>query len=347
MSPFGIPTTRLLSVLKWLLLFVLLAVVQVMLVCQSCYSDSGKALYNFLYAFCLFSLLWLGNGFLSNNLNRWVSWTKTPLKRFLVTVLAVFVYSAGVILLVNWTWYVLIPQRNFQYLGTEAVRWAMITQMIVTFIITMTVHAVAFLNGWRESAVSTERLKKEHALSRYEALKNQVNPHFLFNSLNALASLVHEEPDLAVTFIKQLSSVYRYVLDSQYKEVVPLEEELKFARQYVFLQQIRHGEGLQVTLPAQVPSSFQVPPLALQTVLENAVKHNRAWAKEPLHITVALAADYLVVENNLQPKSQHEPPSGLGLPNIQARYEMLTDRKMDIIKTDAAFTVRLPLLSFQ
>ncbi|GGK75840.1 sensor histidine kinase [Rufibacter glacialis] len=346
MSSYGIPTKRLLSVFKWMLLFALLAMVQVLLACESCRTDGNRAFYYFLYAFSLFSSLWLGNGYLSNNLDRWVSWKEAPLKRFLVTLLAVFVYSSVIILLVNWTWYVLLPQRDINYLATPVARWTMVTQMVVTLIITMTIHAVAFLNSWRESAVSAERLKREHALSRYEALKNQVNPHFLFNSLNALTGLVHEEPDLAVKFIKQLSGVYRYVLDSQQKEVVPLEEELQFARQYVFLQQIRHGAGLQVELPASVPPGWQVPPLALQTVLENAVKHNRAWDKEPLRVTVTLEGDYLKVENNLQPKAQHEPPSSLGLANIQARYEVLTDKKMTIQKTDSAFTVRLPLLSF-
>ena len=347
MATYGLPQNRFLSILKWLLLFALLAGTQVMLVCSSCYTDMGKAWQNFLYSFSLFSMLWLGNGYVSNNLNIFVSWTESPWKRFLLTLLTVLVYSAIVVFFINWFWYVLLPKRDFSYMGTPKVRYTMLTQMLVTYIITMTVHAIAFLRGWREAAVNAERLQKEHALSKYEALKNQVNPHFLFNSLNALTSLVHPEPDLAVKFIKQLSEVYRYVLDSQRKEVVPLEEELNFTQRYAFLQQIRLAEGLQVKLPTDVPEGLQIPPLALQMLLENAVKHNRAWAKEPLKVTVSIEDDYLVVQNNYQPKPQHEPPSGLGLANIEARYEMLTNKKMQVLPSEDTFTVRLPLLTFQ
>ncbi|MGV3541188.1 MAG: sensor histidine kinase [Rufibacter sp.] len=347
MATYGLPQNRILSIVKWLLLFALLAGVQVLLACPSCYTDMGKAWQNFLYSFSLFSMLWLGNGYLSNNLNIFASWTESPWKRFLFTLLAVLVYSAAVVFFINWFWYVLLPKRDLEYMGTPRVWYSMITQMIVTYLITMTIHAIAFLRGWRAAAVNAERLQKEYALSQYEALKNQVNPHFLFNSLNALTSLVHPEPDLAVKFIKQLSEVYRYVLDSQGKEVVPLAEELNFTQRYVFLQQIRLADGLQVNLPTYIPQGFHIPPLALQMLLENAVKHNRALAKEPLKVVVSIEGDYLVVQNNYQPKPQHEPPSGLGLANIEARYEMLTNKKMQVLQAQGTFTVRLPLLTFQ
>ncbi|WP_192822281.1 sensor histidine kinase [Rufibacter sp. LB8] len=346
-STFGIPGKRFVSILKWILLFALLAGVQVLLTCENCYTNLNLTWRNFLYSFSLFCFLWLGNGYLSNSLGFIVSWAENPWKRFFITLIAVLVYSAVIVFLVNWFWYVFLPQRDFNIMHTARVRWTMGSQMLVTYMITMTLHAVAFLRGWRETAVQAERFQKETALSKYEALKNQVNPHFLFNSLNALTSLVHAEPDLAVKFIKQLSEVYRYVLDSQQKEVVPLEEELHFTQRYAFLQNIRLGESLVVNLPQTVPAGFYVPPLALQMLLENAVKHNRAWAKEPLQVDITLTGDYLTVQNNLQPKPQHEPPSGLGLANIAARYDMLTTKKMETQATETTFTVKLPLLTFQ
>src|SRR5690606_26709469 len=127
-------------------------------------------------------------------------------------------------------------------------------------------------------------------------------------------------------------------LDSQHKEVVPLEEELHFTQRYAFLQQIRLADGLQISLPKNIPAGFFLPPLALQMLLENAVKHNRAWAKEPLQVQIFVESDTLVIQNNLQPKPQHEPPSGLGLPNIQARYEMLTARKVEVLPAEETFT---------
>ncbi|RNI30191.1 histidine kinase [Rufibacter immobilis] len=347
MATYGLPQNKFLSFLRWFLLFALLAGIQVMLTCSACYSSLNAAWRNFLYSFSLFSMLWLGNGYLSNNLSILVPWTVNPWKRFIITLLLVLLYSALVVFLVNWFWFVLLPKQSFAVMASPKVRESMFMQMLITYIITMTIHAVAFLRGWRETAIQAERLQKEHALSKYEALKNQVNPHFLFNSLNALTSLVHPEPDLAVKFIKQLSEVYRYVLDSQHKEVVSLEEELNFTQRYAFLQQIRHGDGLQVSFPRDFPHGLHLPPLALQTLLENAIKHNRVLAQEPLRVTVRVADQTLLVENNVQPKPQHEPPSGLGLPNIKARYEMLTDRHLEILPTSTSFLVRLPLLTFQ
>ncbi|WP_210463018.1 sensor histidine kinase [Rufibacter roseolus] len=347
MSHFAVPRLQLKSILRWILIFSGLALVNVLLQCASCLTDRSWVVHNFGYAFVLCSSLWLGNGYLGNALNQVVSWVDHPVRRFGVTSLATTLYSAVAIFLVNWAYFVGVRGHAPALLLTPGLRSTMLTQMLVTFFITLSLHAVSFLRHWRQSAIDTERLKKEHALSQYEALKNQVNPHFLFNSLNALTSLVHPQPDLAVKFIKQLSEVYRYVLDSQHKEVVPLEEELHFTRRYVFLQQIRHAEGLDVQFPTSFPAGFHLPPLALQMLLENAIKHNRLWAREPLRISISIAQNWLIVENNRQPKPQHEPPSGLGLANIQARYQMLTHRKPEIVSTDATFTVRLPLLSFQ
>ncbi|QHL88432.1 histidine kinase [Nibribacter ruber] len=347
MANFAIPDLHVKSVLKWVAVFSGFALLNMMLLCANCFSDGIWVVRNFTYAFLLFSSLWLGNGFIGSALNRVVTWVDNPGKRFLITIVATTLFSAVAILLVNWVYIVLLNGLSAELLLSTRFRWTMLTQLLVTFFITLSVYAVSFLRSWREAAVKAERFQKENALSQYEALKNQVNPHFLFNSLNALTSLVHPSPDLAVKFIKQLSEVYRYVLDSQHKEVVELEEELAFAQRYVFLQQIRHAEGLQVTLPDNVPPGFYVPPLALQMLLENAIKHNKILAKEPLHIQVTVEGDTLRIENNLQPKTQHEPPSGLGLPNIQARYQMLTNRPVEVLPTPSYFIVQLPLLTFQ
>ncbi|GAA4307133.1 sensor histidine kinase [Nibribacter koreensis] len=347
MANFAIPDLRVKSVLKWVAIFSGLALLNMALNCASCFSKSGWILINFTYSFLLFASLWLGNGFLGHLLNRVVSWVENPGKRFLITIVTTTLFSAVAILLINWVYVIFLNGLSTEVFLSTRFRWTMVTQLLVTFFITLSVYAVSFLREWRQSAINAERLRKEQAISQYEALKNQVNPHFLFNSLNALTSLVHPSPDLAVKFIKQLSEVYRYVLDSQHKEVVELEEELAFTQRYVFLQQIRHAEGLQVSLPEAVPAGFYLPPLALQMLLENAIKHNKILAKEPLRIQVSIEGNILRVENNLQPKTQHEPPSGLGLPNIKARYQMLTNREMEVTTTESSYAVRLPLLTFQ
>ena len=187
-------------------------------------------------------------------------------------------------------------------------------------------------------------LEKESALSQYESLKNQVNPHFLFNSLNALTHLVYEDQDKAAKFIKQLSEVYRYVLDSRDKEVVSLEEELKFLDAYLFLQQIRFGDKLKVNVNFK-GSTSSVAPLALQMLIENAIKHNVISEEEPLSIRLYMERSFLVVENDLHKKNiLPDSSGGLGLQNIKRRYEFLSKEKVVVDEGEGKFIVKLPML---
>ncbi len=208
-------------------------------------------------------------------------------------------------------------------------------------------HGRGFFFSWREEAVNVEKLKSERLSSKFESLKNQVNPHFLFNSLNALTSLVHKDPELSEQFIKKLSDVYRYVLDSQDKEVVSLGEELSFTESFIFLQKIRHGDSLEVTV--NIPKAAlekQVPPLAFQMLIENAIKHNIVSEAKPLKIEVSVSDHWLVVSNNLQRRKDVENTSGLGINNIKMRYEFLSNQSIMIDETPDEFVVRIPLLDF-
>ncbi len=221
--------------------------------------------------------------------------------------------------------------------------------LVITALISMFMHSRSFLLGWREAVVQTERLQKEMAQAEAETLRQQLDPHFMFNALNALTSLVEEEPQLAVRFIRQLSQVYRYVLDARGREVVSLTDELEFAKAYLFLQRIRYGEALQAELPDpnSVSSHLMVPPLSLQLLLENALKHNVALQQQPLHISfeLNLPARQLTVRNTLRPRRlSPEETSGLGLRNLQARYAFLTNQPLLIQPTATEFVVTLPLL---
>ncbi len=208
-------------------------------------------------------------------------------------------------------------------------------------------HGRSFLLNWKQSSIAAEQLKRESIAAKYESLKNQVNPHFLFNSLNALSNLVYEDQDKAVKFIKQLSEVYRYVLDTREKEVVSIAEELKFLQSYLFLQQIRFGDKLKIEISVR-KEAINVAPLALQLLIENAIKHNVVSEDDPLTVRIFEADQYIVVENNLQKKtSLGEPSAGVGLQNICKRYEFLSDRKVETIKDEKTFTVKLPILNQQ
>ena len=192
-----------------------------------------------------------------------------------------------------------------------------------------------------------ERLEKENVQAQFAALKSQVNPHFLFNSLSILSSLVYVDADLSEKFIDQLSRAYRYILEQKDNERVLLKTELEFIQAYRFLLNIRFENKFDVSV--DVPESDQVrysiAPLTLQLLVENAVKHNRMSAREPLEVHIFLDDDCLVVENNLHPRPKSETSTGVGLQNIITRYTLLTDHPVWIGESDGKFVVKIPLLT--
>jgi sensor histidine kinase YesM len=334
--------------LELLLLIVVGAGVTV-LACPTCLGLNLKSLQNLVYGSVLCIVLWKGNGLVGDYLDRFVTWFEAPLKRLVVTMVAIFLYSLLAILAVNYAYFVLYRGRGLDIFQEPELLRLIKFQIGITYLIALILHSREFFLSWRRLAVDAERLKRETITSQYETLKNQVNPHFLFNSLNTLTALVHPDPDLAVKFIKQLSDVYRYVLDSRDKEVVPLAEELKFVEAYLFLQRIRHGENLRVQIDLPAADHLLIAPLSLQMLLENAIKHNTILEEEPLHIRLHFdeQGEYIVVRNTLQERlgQPAAASTGMGLANIQARYRFLSDQGVEVLKTPAEFVVKLPVLS--
>jgi LytS/YehU family sensor histidine kinase len=231
---------------------------------------------------------------------------------------------------------------HFEY--GDGYKRSIYTSIVITIFISLFLHGRAFLISWRHAIIDGEKLQKESILAKYESLKSQVNPHFLFNSLNALTNLVYEDQQKAVKFIKQLSEVYRYVLDTRDREVVTLDEELNFLDSYLFLQKIRFGENLKTQINITSTRSH-IAPLALQMLIENAIKHNVVSSDDPLLISIREVDDSILVENNIQKKSTlGEPSSGMGLENICNRYQFLSNQKVEIIKSEDRFTVKLPVI---
>lgn len=279
-------------------------------------------------------LLFKGNSYLADAVSRKIAWFKYPVRRVVIGVLVTVAYTTLVMYLLN--------ALYLQTFDIEFGNSALYT-IAFTLIISMVMHGRAFLLGWRQAAIDTERLQKENIAARYENLKSQVNPHFLFNTLNVLSNLVYEDQDKAVRFIKQLSEVYRYVLDTHKLEVVTLEEEEKFLKAFLYLQQMRFGDKLVVDIRLQDVQSV-VPPLVLQMLVENAIKHNVVSEENPLTIRVFSQDAYLVVENNFQKKMVlPEESTGLGLENIRHRYEFLSKLPVEVIQNDK-FIVKLPII---
>ena len=203
-------------------------------------------------------------------------------------------------------------------------------------------ESIRFFQLWKTTAVEKEQLERAHLASQLEGLRNQVNPHFLFNSLNTLTYLIPEEPQKAVRFVQQLSKVYRYVLESRDDRIIPLQTELDFLQSYIFLLRERFGENLQVDIRMPENSAAGIVPLTLQMLFENAIKHNVISTEKPLKIEVFMENGHLIVRNNHQKKNQVMDSTGVGLQNIRDRYRMLTDQEVTVIASQQYFTVVLP-----
>ncbi len=218
----------------------------------------------------------------------------------------------------------------------------------ITLSILSIFYITYFYNRYQKNKVKEQKVIAGAASARFDALKNQLDPHFLFNSLNVLTSLIEENPDSAQKFTTALSKVYRYVLEQKNKELVTVDEELNFARTYMSLLKMRFEDSIIFEIPDKAlnPES-KVVPLSLQLLLENAVKHNMVTTSKPLHIKIYEDGNHLVVMNNLQPKQIVKKGSGVGLENIKQRYQLLTERKVYINQRDTDFAVAIPMLTKQ
>jgi sensor histidine kinase YesM len=322
---------------KLILFLLLLATGMTYFVCDSCLKSTERYVNVTFYAATIWITMWLGNEYIIHWLDERISWTREPFKRLSVGVLAVVSFSVAAAYLLDRFYSGVF---GFSAGGTSQLTLT----VVITIVITLFMTSRSFLFNWRQSAIDAEKLQKQSIAAKYESLKNQVNPHFLFNSFNALSNLVHEDPDKAVKFIKQLSEVYRYVLDTRDREVVSLEEELRFLQSYIYLQKIRFAEKLIIDIQLENVNS-QIAPLALQILVENAIKHNIVSEDDPLQVKIYQHNGFIAVENNLQKKSMGaEPSAGVGLENICRRYEFLSDKKVEILEDLDRFLVKLPIL---
>jgi sensor histidine kinase YesM len=195
--------------------------------------------------------------------------------------------------------------------------------------------------------IDNERLMRENLESQYESLKNQMSPHFLFNSLTALKTLITENPDNARLYLDHLSQVLRSTLQSNRRQSVCLTDELEVARSYIFLIKMRYEENLVVNFNVMEKfNNYRIPPLALQTLLENAIKHNEISKRNPLHIRIStFEPGSLVVTNSLLEKLTTEPGTGIGLVNLSRQYQLISGEDISISKKNSEFRVELPLLN--
>ena len=307
------------------------------------YDDFGEFMLSFVWALVLCATLWLGNSYIYGLLDKKYSWQDQLVKRAIFGSLALIAYSATAYLLVQMIMYKIVTGS----LPDNPLSWGLRSSyvaILISFIISLIFVAVAFFQNWRNSLVEAEKFKAEMLMYKYEALQNQINPHFLFNSFNVLSDLVYEDQKKAIDFIRQLSQLFRYVLDSRDKELVHINEELEFIEAYSYLLQSRFEEKLSIELDFEAREHEMIVPMTLQLLIENCVKHNEISGSQPLRVQIVRRGDYLKVENTLQPKSGGIDSKKTGLSNIRQQFRYFTDKEIQIIRTDHSFAVEVPVL---
>ena len=232
------------------------------------------------------------------------------------------------------------PDQEFLY---NVMRDSLVRDLSMTAVVLLVVQLLRLQHYQKTIAVENETLKSENILTRFEALKSQLDPHFLFNSLNTLQSLITIDNEKAENYLQQLSSVLRYTL--QNKEVLSLEDELKCVHAYCEMMQIRYGENLKFEFNIDEKyNNYCVLPLSLQSLIENSVKHNVISSKQPLVVTVSTGDDIVSVSNPIQAKTTPEESNGIGLVNLSERYRLKWNKNVEITDDGSTFCVKLPLV---
>ena len=312
-----------------------------------------KTLENYFYGLliCLVYSFFLGvsNGFVNKFLSKKYSWTEETTKRTILGIVVTVIVNVIVCYLCGYINFVVIQKTataeeffSDKYAFTN---WFTIN---IALLASAFLHAKSFMEEWKRASrkeVVEQKLIAKSANAQFESLKNQLDPHFLFNSLNVLSSLIDENPNQAQRFTASMSKIYRYVLEQKDKELVTVEEEIEFAKIYCDLLKTRFEDSVNFEFKVKDTDlkSFVVP-LSLQLLLENCIKHNFATSSKPLNITIYSENGYLFIENNLQEREQVKDSAGIGLSNIVQRYSLLTKTNVYIEKSNEFFRVKIPIL---
>ncbi len=234
------------------------------------------------------------------------------------------------------------PMENF---GVDMMINTNSAAIFCTIMIMAIYESVYFMHELRSSVEETENLKRESLTAQLNALRTQVNPHFLFNNLNTLSSLIPENPKHAINFVQELSKVYRHILEVKDEKTILLKDEMEVFNAYTFLLKTRFDKNLEVNINIPTEKLRQkIVPLSLQILMENAIKHNIVSSDKPLQINVFTENGSLVISNNLQMKNQVNESTGIGLENIRNRYKIICERPVKVTESETNFTVSIPLI---
>ena len=302
-------------------------------------TDAGRSVQFLVHGIVITSGLWLGCMSIVTFLWRKFPWEKAPYKHLIIEIVFILVYTVA---FSSFLYYIEIKFwhiHEVEYLGME-----IFTTILITLLITSIHESVFFYQQWKYNFSKSVRLEKDNIEARYEALKAQINPHFLFNSLNSLTSMVGDNKQV-VEYIQDLSGLLRYMMNSGEKELVPLQDELEITNSYISVQMTRFSGSLEihVNVPENLHKQF-IPPLTLQTLVENCIKHNVISREKPLRIDIRADNESLSVINNLQKKLVADS-TGQGLNNIRGRYSFFTTKEIKVEEREGYFKVTVPWLN--
>jgi len=304
----------------------------------------SQLLMAFVFAFVVTFSIGIANTLTIGYLEKKLPWHKNIVPRIISEFLWTSLNAAGIMcILILFIHFVISPVDKNQW-GVTIYSNVMIA-MIVNLIVVSILEGENFYRYWKKSTIRVEQLKRESIESQLNALKSQINPHFMFNSLNALSSLITTDPEKARDFVAKFSRIYRYVLDIQDKTVVTLKEELDFLQSYYFLQKIRYEENLDIDVNISSEElKTLVPPLSIQILVENAIKHNEISHDHPLKITIRDEDGFLVIRNNYKPRSGEGYSTGVGQKNLLDRYSHLSDKKPVFMLQNGYYVSKIPFL---
>jgi sensor histidine kinase YesM len=297
---------------------------------------------SFIISLVTVALIWEGTRFLMLRLREKLAWNRRPMEHILAQAVLSSAYAAAVVSISIYFSYAFVYRADIAPLQ---IRQTAAIGVMLTLMVNAIYEGIYFSQQWRANFIRAEVLKRTGLKAQFESLTHQVNPHFLFNSLNTLATLIEESPELAKRFVTELTRLYEYVLDTRNHSVVTVEKELEFVDTYAFLLQMRFGGSLVLKNSISGKTlKTGIPPMTLQLLVENAVKHNIVSEEKPLIIRIEESGNCIVIANNIQKKTVMESSTGLGLKNIVERYRFFTEQSVEIVETGNTYTVCLPVL---
>lgn len=331
------------NIWHFLLFNLLLGVISCFIFVNDPFEHPSKFIIGTFWGMAIFLTQWLGHSYIQTQIAKRYPWIEKTLQRIILTIASIVIYAVVAYILVQITMNYLVFGKVPEYLLRFNIN-AWIIPIIISFFISLLTAAYGFFVNLKNSIIEKEVLNGQMLSYKYEALRNQINPHFMFNSLNVLSDLVYEDQATAVEFIHQFSDIYRYVLDSRDKELVPLQEEIDFIEKFIFLLKTRFEDKLLVAI--QVPSNPNelIVPLSLQLLVENAVKHNEVSTANPLEIKITRDNDSITVINLVKLKNINDDSKKIGLKNLVQQYDYFSDREPIIESSDSIFKVTIPIL---